>query len=113
MMLIVEWRRLCGTAHGSVTHFTWSNILPHWNWETVNFWPQIAFAFTGLELVSAMSEEVREPRKTFPRAIFGSGVADRGDLHRRDDCGAFADEQRGSGSEERRVSGADDRVRGR
>ena len=58
----------------SVTQFAWSNIWPHWDWNTVNFWPQIAFAFAGLELVSAMSEEVREPRKTFPRAILGSGV---------------------------------------
>jgi glutamate:GABA antiporter len=59
---------------GSVTHFTWSNIRPHWDWATVNFWPQIAFAFAGMELVSSMSEEVREPRKTFPRAILGSGI---------------------------------------
>jgi len=59
---------------GSVTHFTMSNILPHWDWNTVNFWPQIAFAFAGLELVSTMSEEVRDPRKTFPRAILGSGI---------------------------------------
>ena len=61
--------------HGSVTHFTMSNMMPVWNWGTVNFWPQIAFAFGGLELVSAMSEEVRDPHKTFPRAIFGSGVS--------------------------------------
>jgi amino acid transporter len=59
---------------GSVTQFTWSNIWPHWDWNTVNFWPQIAFAFAGLELVSTMSEEVRDPRKTFPRAILGSGI---------------------------------------
>ena len=73
MMLIVAaawvWNR-----HGSVTQFTWSNIQPHWNWDTVNFWPQIAFAFGGLELVSSMSEEVKNPRKIFPRAIFGSGI---------------------------------------
>src|SRR5437016_12480426 len=43
---------------GSATQFTWAAILPHWNWTEVNFWPQLAFAFTGLELVSAMSEEV-------------------------------------------------------
>jgi glutamate:GABA antiporter len=59
--------------HGFVTRFTWANVMPVWNWNTVNFWPQIAFAFVGLELCSAMSEEVRDPRKTFPRAIFGSG----------------------------------------
>ena len=60
--------------HGSATHFTWSNMMPTWNWGTVNFWSQIAFAFTGLELVSAMSEEVRDPRRTLPRAVFGAGA---------------------------------------
>ena len=65
----VMWR-----THGSVTHFTWGGILPRWNWDTANFWPQLAFAFTGLELVSAMSDEVSDPRKTLPRAIFGSGM---------------------------------------
>ena len=49
-------------------------MLPTWNWDTVNFWSQIAFAFTGLELVSAMSEEVRDPRRTLPRAVFGAGA---------------------------------------
>ncbi|MGB8540550.1 MAG: APC family permease [Candidatus Acidiferrales bacterium] len=66
---LVVWLRF-----GSVTQFTWNNILPHWNWDTVNFWPQIAFAFGGLELVSSMSEEVKNPRRTFPRAILGSGI---------------------------------------
>lgn len=54
--------------HGSLTHFTWANMMPSWNWDTVNFWSQIAFAFSGLELVSAMSGEIRHPRKTLPRA---------------------------------------------
>src|ERR1039457_2234010 len=59
---------------GSATHFTVTNMMPTWNWDTVNFWSQIAFAFTGLELVSAMSEEVRDPRRTLPRAVFGAGA---------------------------------------
>jgi amino acid transporter len=60
--------------HGSATHFTVANMMPTWNWDTVNFWSQIAFAFTGLELVSCMSEEVRDPRRTLPRAVFGAGA---------------------------------------
>ncbi len=60
--------------HGSVTKFTWSNMQPKWSWDTVNFWSQIAFAFTGLELVSAMSQEIRDPRKTLPRAVLGAGA---------------------------------------
>ena len=65
---------IVGSRHGSATHFTLHNMLPAWNWDTVNFWSQIAFAFTGLELVSAMSEEVRDPRRTLPRAVFGAGA---------------------------------------
>jgi amino acid transporter len=60
--------------HGSATHFTARNMMPAWNFDTVNFWSQIAFAFTGLELVSAMSEEVRDPRRTLPRAVFAAGA---------------------------------------
>jgi amino acid transporter len=66
---VILWR-----AHGSATHFTLAGMMPHWNLNTVNFWSQIAFAFTGLELVSAMSGEIRDPRRTFPRAILGSGI---------------------------------------
>lgn len=63
-----------GSGFGSVTQFTARNMLPAWNWDTVNFWSQIAFAFTGLELVSAMSEEVRDPRRTLPRAVYAAGA---------------------------------------
>jgi glutamate:GABA antiporter len=74
LMMIVGVGLVLWTRQGSVTHFTWTEMMPHWNWDTVNFWPQMAFAFAGLELVSAMSEEVRNPQKTFPRAIFASGA---------------------------------------
>src|SRR5260370_30147509 len=60
--------------HGPVTQFTRANMLLVWNWDTVNLWSQIAFAFSGLELVSAMSQEVRDPQKTLPRAVYASGV---------------------------------------
>jgi len=35
----------------------------------LNLWASIAFAFAGLELSSAMGGEVRNPRRTLPRAI--------------------------------------------
>jgi amino acid transporter len=74
LMMIVGVALLLWSRRGSVTHFTWAGMLPHWDWDTVNFWPQLAFAFAGLELVSAMSEEVKDPQRTFPRAIFASGA---------------------------------------
>ncbi len=74
LMMIVGVALLLWVRQGSVTHFTREAMLPHWDWDTVNFWPQLAFAFAGLELVSAMSEEVKNPQRTFPRAIFASGA---------------------------------------
>lgn len=74
LLILVSIAFVIWRTSGSVTHFTWAGVLPQWNWDTVNFWPQLAFAFTGLELVSTMAGEVRDPRRTLPRAIFGSGV---------------------------------------
>jgi amino acid transporter len=69
VVALVVWKQ-----RGTATEITAHNIWPVWDWGTVNFWSQIAFAFTGMELASAMSEEVRNPQKNFPRAIFGSGA---------------------------------------
>ena len=74
LLLLVALGGFLWMRHGVVTHLTWTNILPVWNWDTVNFWSQIAFAFTGLELVSAMSQEVRDPQRTLPRAVFAAGA---------------------------------------
>ncbi len=75
LLLLVGVGAAVWVASGSATHFTWANMMPRWNWETVNFWPQILFAFAGLELVSAMSDEIRDAQRTLARAIWGSGVS--------------------------------------
>ena len=75
LLLLVAVGGAIFMRHGSATHFTWANMLPRWDWETVNFWPQILFAFAGLELVSAMSDEIRDARRTLARAIWGSGIS--------------------------------------
>ena len=74
LLILVGIAGILWLRHGSVTPFTTANIWPVWNWDTVNFWSQIAFAFTGLELVSAMSAEIRDPRRTLPRAVFAAGA---------------------------------------
>ena len=75
LLLLVGVGAAVWVASGSATHFTWANMMPRWNWETVNFWPQILFAFAGLELVSAMSDEIRDAQRTLARAIWGSGAS--------------------------------------
>lgn len=74
LLLLCAVAAIIWLRHGSVTHFTWANMLPHWSWDTVNFWSQIAFAFTGLELVSAMSDEIKNSRRTLPRAALTAGA---------------------------------------
>ena len=48
LLMLVGISALVVFRHGSATHFTWHNMIPALNWGTVNFWSQIAFAFTGL-----------------------------------------------------------------
>jgi amino acid transporter len=74
LLLLVGVAGLLWMRHGSVAPFSLSNMMPAWNWDTVNFWSQIAFAFTGLELVSAMSAEVHDPQRTLPRAVYAAGA---------------------------------------
>ena len=74
LSILVVIGAVLSIRQGSVTNFTMANMMPTWNWDTVNFWSQIAFAFTGLELVSAMSGEIREPRKTLPRALVAAAI---------------------------------------
>ncbi len=58
--------------HGSATRL---DPLPEWNWNSLNFWSQIAFAFGGLELGAILGGEIRDPRRTVRRAAWVSGLA--------------------------------------
>ena len=66
---IVVWMK-----QGSVTTFNWHDMVPSFSLDTLNFWSSIAFAFVGMELISMMSDEVRDPKRTFPQSIYISGV---------------------------------------
>ncbi len=75
LVMLVCVAAVLASRFGSVTHFTWHNVLPHWDWDTVGFWSQMAFAFSGMELVCSMTEEIKNPQRTLPRATLGSGAA--------------------------------------
>ncbi len=56
---------------GSVTHFSLRGMFPDFgNYDTWSVWSQICFAFTGIELASTMSEEVKNPERSIPRSIY-------------------------------------------
>lgn len=60
--------------HGSATHFTASAMVPRPTLKNAIFLSTIFFAFGGCEAGSFMGEEMRDARRTIPRALLVSGV---------------------------------------
>jgi len=61
--------------HGSATQFTFASIVPDVsNFTTMTFFATMTFAFAGMELAPAMAGEIKDPRRTIPRAILISGL---------------------------------------
>jgi amino acid transporter len=56
---------LVGAKRGSATAI---HVLPTWNWNTVNFWSNIAYGLSGVEMAAMMAAEIRDPARTLPRA---------------------------------------------
>ncbi len=75
LALLVLFGAWYAVRFGSATHFTAASMNLHFNWGTVNYWSQIAFAFSGLEVICFMSEEVKDPQKTLKRGIFVAAIA--------------------------------------
>jgi amino acid transporter len=53
--------------HPSATTF---HLLPENNWNTVNFFATIAFAMSGMDLIGLMGAEIRDPKRSLPRAAW-------------------------------------------
>ena len=68
IMGFVGWHRF-----GSATHFTASSLVPSTHLKDMLFWATLAFAISGCETASFMSEEVKNPRRIMPRALLFAG----------------------------------------
>lgn len=62
------------TRTGSATHFTAAAMVPHGSIKNAIFWSTIFFAFGGVESASFMGEEIKDTRKTVPKALLFAGV---------------------------------------
>ena len=70
VILVILGAAFVASGRPSANPITTQNIVPDLgNFDELNLWASIAFAFAGLELSSAMGGEVRNPRRTLPRAI--------------------------------------------
>ena len=70
--LLVVIGAMAYAKFGSATHFTPRALVPGTHWKDIIFWSTIAFALTGLESVSFLGDEIRDARRTVPRAILVS-----------------------------------------
>jgi amino acid transporter len=59
---------------GSATPMSPGAFVPSTGLKDVIFWSTIAFAFGGVESASTMGEEIRDARRTVPRAILAAGA---------------------------------------
>lgn len=66
---LISWRRW-----GSATHFVWAAMVPHASMKNAIFWSTIFFAFGGVECASFMGGEIRNARRTVPRALVFAGT---------------------------------------
>src|SRR6202167_2390264 len=67
MAAVSYWR------FGDATHFTAANMTPHWSLDNAVFWSSVFFAFSALEAVSAMGDEIQNPRRAIPLALLVGG----------------------------------------
>jgi amino acid transporter len=61
---LLAWQRF-----GSASPMTLSALRPRLSLDDLIFWAAIAFAFVGPEAASLMGGEIRDPRRTVPRAL--------------------------------------------
>lgn len=62
-------------SFGSETEFTRDSMLPDFgSFSTLAFFATMTFAFAGLELGPAMGGEIKNPRRSIPRAMLISGL---------------------------------------
>ena len=64
-LLLVIASMLVWLKRGPATPMT---FLPGWDWERLNFWSQISYAMTGLELAPVLGGEIRSPERNLPRS---------------------------------------------
>src|SRR6059036_3180998 len=66
---VVAWGRF-----GSATSMNAHAFVPSTSLKDIIFWSTIAFAFGGVESGSTMGEEIKDARRTVPRAILAAGA---------------------------------------
>jgi amino acid transporter len=74
--LLIVCGAIAFVTFGSATSFAPPELVPRDDFlTTMSLWSSMCFAFSGFEIASMVGQEIRDPRRTIPRAIFVSGLA--------------------------------------
>jgi glutamate:GABA antiporter len=73
ILLLIALGLVSYLRSGSATHFTWAAMVPHASIKNAIFWSTIFFAFGGVECASFMGGEIKNTRRTVPRALIFAG----------------------------------------
>ena len=68
IMGLIAWHRF-----GPATSFAPSALVPSFRLKDVLFWSVLIFAFAGCEAASFMGDEIKNPRRSMPLALFSAG----------------------------------------
>ncbi|MGB7553230.1 MAG: APC family permease [Candidatus Korobacteraceae bacterium] len=66
---ILAWMKF-----GSATSFSAASMKPSLNWGTIGVWSTVLYAFSGAESASFMGGEIKNARRSIPRALIVAGV---------------------------------------
>jgi glutamate:GABA antiporter len=72
IILVVMGVYVC-SHFGSATSFRPSHLVPSTHLKDVLFWAALTFAICGCESASMMGDEIKDPRRTLPRALLLAG----------------------------------------
>ncbi|HUB29328.1 MAG TPA: APC family permease [Terracidiphilus sp.] len=59
---------------GPAVRYAPASFAPHWSIDNAVFWSSVFFAFSAIDSVSAMGDEIQNPRRTIPWALLVAGA---------------------------------------
>ncbi|MFY9905320.1 MAG: APC family permease [Terriglobales bacterium] len=74
VLIIIALGLLAYHRFGSANNFSFHSVTPSLRLNDIVFWSVLAFAFGGCETGSFMAEEIKNPRRTIPLALFVGGL---------------------------------------
>ena len=74
VLIVISMGLLAWHRFGSATSFAPHALIPSLHFQDIIFWSVLTFAFGGCETASFMGEEIKNPRRTVPLALFVAGL---------------------------------------